>query len=425
MSMMSVSALNTKIGSLIEATFVHVMVEGEVAQVTYHRSGHVYFSIKDDKSTLSCVMWRSTAARMKFRLEQGEHIVIEGSISVYVPRGSYQLIATHIEPYGKGTLAVAFEQLKTELKAKGYFDAEHKKPLPKFPARIALVTAAGGAALQDMLTVAGKRWPAVEITVIDVLVQGEAAAGEIARGIAYADTLGADLIITGRGGGSLEDLWAFNERVVAEAIYAASTPVVSAVGHEVDTLISDFVADLRAPTPSAAMEMVLPDRNELLMYLDEIVTRMESRIGQILNRSAERLEGMRALLAQRSPLNRLRQTEETFARLAEEYRRTIHYRIDSRERLIVPVQAQLHDAMAFVLHQKEGALHTLTQRLALYDPAKRSRKGFGEIVKNGKRTPLSEIEAGETFEVVDDQVKLRAVGIEKVEIRGEELGVRN
>ena len=417
MSMMSVSALNTKIGSLLEATFVHVMVEGEVAQVTYHRSGHVYFSIKDETSTLSCVMWRSTAARMKFRLEQGEHIVIEGSISVYVPRGSYQLIAAHIEPYGKGTLAVAFEQLKTELKAKGYFDAECKKPLPKFPEYIALVTAAGGAALQDMLTVAGKRWPAVQITVIDVLVQGDTAAGEIARGIAYADTLKADIIIAGRGGGSLEDLWAFNERIVAEAIYAASTPVVSAVGHEVDTLISDFVADLRAPTPSAAMEMALPDRNELRMYLDELASRMERQMGQVLRSSEERIESVRALLVQRSPVNRLTQTADQFTRLREEYRRTMTYRVEQSERLITPLVEHYHDAVSFVLRQKEGQVQSLSQRMVLYDPAKRSREGYGEIVQDGKRVSLAQIEVGEEFEVVSERVKMRAVGIEKLGIR--------
>jgi exodeoxyribonuclease VII large subunit len=209
-NLMSVSSLNTKIGSLLEATFMHVMVEGEIASVTYHRSGHVYFSIKDNKSTLRCVMWRSNAARMRFKLEQGEHIVVEGSIGVYVPRGEYQFIATHVEPYGKGTLAVAFEQLKTELQAKGYFDPALKKPLSPFPRKIALVTAAGGAALQDMLKVAQTRWPLVEITVIDVLVQGDTAAPQIAQAITHADTLGVDIIVTGRGGGSTEDLCAFN-----------------------------------------------------------------------------------------------------------------------------------------------------------------------------------------------------------------------
>jgi len=416
MQMTTVSALNTKIGSLLEATFVHVMVEGEVAQVTYHRSGHVYFSIKDDKSTLSCVMWRSTAARMKFRLEPGEHIVIEGSISVYVPRGAYQLIATHIEPYGKGTLAVAFEQLKTELKAKGYFDADRKKPLPKFPAHIALVTAAGGAALQDMLTVAEKRWPAVAITVIDVLVQGEAAAGEIARGIAYADTLNVDLIIAGRGGGSLEDLWAFNERIVAEAIYEATTPVVSAVGHEVDTLISDFVADLRAPTPSAAMEMVLPDRNELRIQLDELTDRMERHITHKLQASQERIDHMRTLLAQRSPMNRLIQLSDQFTHLQEEYQRTITYRIEQSERPIAPLIEQYQDTITFLLRQKEGQIQNLSNRIELYDPAKRSREGYGEILQDGKRVALAQIEVGEEFEVVSERVKMRAVGVEKVNV---------
>ena len=254
MKLITVSALNEKIKSLLEATFMHIRLEGEIASVTYHSSGHVYFSLKDDRSSLRCVMWRSNAARLKFRLEKGAHVVIDGSVGVYTPRGEYQLIAVSVEPYGRGALAVAFEQLKKRLEAQGYFASERKKPLPRYPRRIALVTAAGGAALQDMLKVARKRWPLTELIVVDTPVQGEGAAESIARAIAYADTLGADIIVTGRGGGSVEDLWAFNEEAVAEAIFRAHTPVVSAVGHEVDTLISDFVADLRAPTPSAAMD---------------------------------------------------------------------------------------------------------------------------------------------------------------------------
>ncbi len=416
MSMMSVSALNTKIGSLLEATFVHVMVEGEVAQVTYHRSGHVYFSIKDDTSTLSCVMWRSTAARMKFRLEQGEHIVIDGSISVYVPRGTYQLMATHIEPYGKGTLAVAFEQLKTELKAKGYFDAERKKPLPHFPTHIALVTAAGGAALQDMLAVAEKRWPSVAITVADVLVQGEAAAGEIARGIAYTDALGADLIITGRGGGSLEDLWAFNERIVAEAIHESTTPVVSAVGHEVDTLISDFVADLRAPTPSAAMEMVLPDRNELRIHLDEMAGRMEQQQRQRLRQIEERCAALSEQFVRHSPLHHLQRTAERFQNLREDFGRTMAYRLDRFTTALDPLAGLLKETETRVLHHHQERLDLLAYQLSLQTPDTRTRAGFGELVYDGVRTPLSHLNVGDTFEIVSPPIKMRVKALDKIEI---------
>jgi exodeoxyribonuclease VII large subunit len=392
---MSVSSLNTKIGSLLEATFMHIMVEGEIAQVTYHRSGHVYFAIKDDKSTLRCVMWRSSVARLKFRLEQGEHIVIEGSISVYVPRGDYQFIAAHIEPYGKGTLAVAFEQLKTELEAKGYFDSAHKKTLPHYPQKIALVTAAGGAALQDMLKVAQKRWPSVEMIVIDVLVQGGQAAPQIARAIAYADTLGVDIIVTGRGGGSLEDLWAFNERVVADAIHVARTPVVSAVGHEVDTLISDFVADLRAPTPSAAMEMILPDGQELMQTLDSLSDQMGQQWHQLMRRRQEAVGQLQERFVHASPLSRLAQIEERFRDVREAYRRTIRYRLEQFETKRMTLEQECAPAMHFVLRRKQGEIEALSQRLLMLDPAKRTKEGFAEIVRDGKRVALESLHAGD------------------------------
>ncbi len=415
--MMSVSALNTKIGSLLEATFMHTMVEGEVANVTYHRSGHVYFSIKDDSSTISCVMWRSTATKMKFKLEQGEHIVIEGSISVYVPRGNYQLIATHIEPYGKGTLAVAFEQLKTELKNKGYFDTERKKAFPKFPEKIAMVTAAGGAALQDMLKIAQKRWPSLEITVIDVLVQGDMAAEQIARGIAYADTLKMDAVVIGRGGGSLEDLWAFNERAVADAIYDAQTPVVSAVGHEVDMLISDFVADVRAPTPSAAMEMILPDRNEWLQSLDGLVQQMEQQVYQLIQHKGEGVANLSMLLQQHSPLRQLTQMDDRFAHLREEMSRTIRYRIEQYDQNIQPLHAHMDDRIGMVLRQKEALVDVLLQTIIQHNPTKRSKEGFAEVVQDGKRVALETIEVGDEFIVTNTTVKMRVQSLEKSEIR--------
>ncbi len=413
MRLMTVTSLNEKIKSLLEATFLHLSVEGEVASVTYHSSGHVYFSIKDDRSTLRCVMWRSNAAKMKFRLEKGEHIVVEGSIGVYTPRGEYQLIATHVEPYGRGTLALAFEQLKKKLEAKGYFDRERKRPIPRFPKRIVLVTAAGGAALQDMLKVAAKRWPLVEIQVIDVRVQGEGAAGEIARGIAYADSLGADIIVTGRGGGSAEDLWAFNEEVVADAIFAAKTPVVSAVGHEVDTLISDFVADLRAPTPSAAMEMILPDGNELLWSLDERLERLQRRMAEILHRKEETLQRELDALRRASVLNRLSQLEESFRGLERDAKEWMRYRLERFESERLPLRRSMLESLQRVLERKESALRSMAEHYRRVDPKLRSKEGWAEITRGGKRVALESLEPGEEFELSDARVKLSARCLEK------------
>ncbi len=414
--MMTVSSLNTKIKSLLEATFLHIMVEGEIAQVTYASSGHLYFSIKDDQSTLKCVMWRSSAARLKFDLTKGEHIVIEGSIGVYTPRGEYQFIATHVEPYGKGALAVSFEQLKSKLKEKGYFDAYTKKALPKYPTKIAIVTAAGSAALQDMMKVAQKRWPTVALTVIDVLVQGEQAAGEIAGAIAYADRLAADIIVIGRGGGSSEDLWAFNEEIVAEAIYAAATPVVSAVGHEVDTLISDFVADVRAPTPSAAMEMILPDGNELLYLLDEQRIQLQQRIGHIFLHKQQQSEALAVELFRFSLDRRLESLYQHFEGLQSDFGQTMQYRLSQFEARVLPLADKLEDTAGFVLRNKSKALEALQTRLQLLDPKKQSREAWAQLTKEGKKISLNDIGVGDVFDLVNDQGKMKVKSLEEEKI---------
>jgi len=409
--MLTVSSLNTKIKSLLEATFMHIMVEGEIAQATYASSGHLYFTIKDDNSTLKCVMWRSSVKKLKFDLRQGEHIVIEGSIGVYTPRGEYQLIATHIEPYGQGALAVAFEQLKTKLKAKGYFASERKKPLPRYPQKIVIVTAANSAALQDMLKVAQKRWPDLEITVVDVLVQGETAAAEIATAIRYADTLEADVIVTGRGGGSSEDLWPFNEELVADAIYAAVTPVVSAVGHETDTLISDFVADLRAPTPSAAMEMILPDGNELRYLLDEQLIQMQRRIGHVLAQKEQQAEAIVASLSHFSLGRRLESLRQQFDTLEADLRQAMHYRLSQFVALLVPEATKFKETMAFFLRNQSREIEAIQTRFHLADPRTQIREAWAQV--NSKKIALDEIKIGEQFDLLNDRIKVSVKALEK------------
>ena len=270
MNALSVSTLNNQIKSLLETTFMGAYVEGEISNLTYHASGHIYFSIKDESSSISCVMFKGNARYLKFNLEMGMKVLISGSISVYTPRGSYQLMCTKVEPSGQGALALAYEQLKNKLQLKGYFETSIKKTLPKYPKKVALVTSGTGAAIEDMKKVAIHRWPLVEFILIPTLVQGEAAASDIVQGIKIADKLACDVIVVGRGGGSKEDLWSFNEEIVCDAIYEANTPIVSAVGHEIDYLLSDFVSDVRAATPSNAIEIILPDINEHRMYLDSL-----------------------------------------------------------------------------------------------------------------------------------------------------------
>lgn len=412
-SMMSVSSLNTKIKSLLEATFMHILVEGEVASVTYHTSGHVYFSIKDQQSSIKCVMWRSTVSKLKFRLEKGMHIVIEGSVGVYTPRGEYQFYAVHIEPYGKGALALAYEQLKERLKAKGYFDAQRKKFIPKHIKKIALVTAKESAALHDMLKIIQQRWPLLEVVVVDTLVQGDQAAGQIANALAYADGLDVDVVVVGRGGGSTEDLWCFNEEVVADAIFSMRSPIVSAVGHEVDVLISDLVADLRAPTPSAAMEMILPDMQEILYTLDETSDRFTYMMNQKLHQLVRELKHTEEILLRSSPARKLKETQTEFDRLEDEFKRVISYKLERLSSSLPEMYKSYRQNMLFILEQKSQYLEYMNKKLTMNDPKLQCRKGWGQISMDGKSIELSALAVDQKFIIEDASTKVEALCLSK------------
>jgi len=412
-SLMSVSSLNTKIKSLLEATFMHIFVEGEVASVTYHTSGHLYFSVKDKESAIKCVMWRSSVSKMKFRIEKGMRIVIEGSVGVYTPRGEYQFYAVKVEPYGQGALALAFEQLKERLKAKGYFDAQNKKSIPKYIRKIALVTAKESAALHDMLKVIEKRWPLLEVVIVDTLVQGEAASAQIARSLQYADSLDADVIVVGRGGGSTEDLWAFNEEVVADVIFKLQTPIVSAVGHEVDVLISDFVADLRAATPSAAIEMILPDVQEILYTLDEHTHRYAQRIKQVIQNKEQILKHREEIWLRSSPLRRLFESQLEFKRLEEEFSRVISYTLKRFSSRLPILTDSFTQNIYFILQQKEQHLVYVEKKTAMSDPKLQCKTGWAQIGKEGRSIALDQIQPNDTFSLEDASVKIEALCVSK------------
>jgi len=403
---MTPTSLNIKIKSLLETTFMHILVEGEVSSVTYHNSGHLYFSIKDEKSTIKCVMFRSNANRMRFRLERGQHVIVNGSISVYTPRGEYQLMTVSVEPFGRGALELAYEQLKERLQQKGYFDSARKKPQPRYIKKIALVTASKSAALQDMLKIIDKRWRLVEVTVIDTLVQGDRSAPQIVEALRYADSLGVDAIVVGRGGGSREDLWAFNEEIVADAIFNLNTFVVSAVGHEVDVLISDFVADLRSPTPSAAIEMILPDQNEVLYTLSEMQERYIRTIKQIVLAKERDLNSLSQELQRQSISKKIALVEREFANLQDEFRRVIEYRVSQYETKLTPLYQQLKDNMEYVLQRRIGKLSAIEQQMRLNNPKLKQKDGWAEIVLNGKRVKLSTIKRGDRFMLVDVESRI-------------------
>jgi len=267
----------------LEENFEHVWVEGEVSNLATPISGHLYFTLKDAGAQLRCVMFRASARALKFRPKDGMGLIVRGRLSLFEPRGEYQLIIEYLEPQGIGALQLAFAQLKERLAKEGLFDEKHKKPLPRLPQRIGVVTSATGAAIHDILNVLDRRFANVEVLICPVKVQGEGAAREIAQAVRDFNRYGhVDVLIVGRGGGSMEDLWAFNEEEVARAIHHSRIPVISAVGHEVDFTIADFVADLRAPTPSAAAELVVKSKVELGAELDALSHRLRQGVRRLL-----------------------------------------------------------------------------------------------------------------------------------------------
>ena len=295
----SVTELNARIKALIEsdALLGSVCVRGELSNYKVYPSGHHYFTLKDAESSLRCVMFRSAASKLRFRPESGMGVTVCGRVSVYPRDGAYQLYCEELIPEGAGDLQLAYEQLKERLRREGLFDPAHKKPIPRYPERIAVITSSAGAAVHDIIRVLRKRWPVAKVLLLPVRVQGVEAPPEIVGAIRYANRHRlADLIITGRGGGSIEDLWAFNDERVARAIYESELPVISAVGHEPDVTIADFVADLRAATPSNAAELAVPDMSELR----EALSAARARLDQAVNRRlSERRKGLEELASRR------------------------------------------------------------------------------------------------------------------------------
>jgi exodeoxyribonuclease VII large subunit len=287
----AVSELTKAIKSELEEAFTGIWVEGEISNLVTPRSGHTYFTLKDESSQLRAVIFKYVGRHLKFQLENGMQVLVRGSISVYEPRGEYQLIVNYAEPRGAGALQLAFEQLKKRLAEEGVFDEKYKKPIPLLPKKIGVVTSSTGAAIRDILNVVNRRFANVHILIAPVRVQGTEAPGEIVRAIETFNRLpDVDVLIVGRGGGSLEDLWAFNDEAVARSIFASKIPVISAVGHEIDYTISDFVADLRAPTPSAAAELVVQNKENLSHTVETLTTRLKNAFVNIFSRLKEATE---------------------------------------------------------------------------------------------------------------------------------------
>lgn len=325
----TVSELTKYIRAIVEESFPGVWVEGEISNFIFHSSGHMYFSLRDAGSTIKCAFFKYSNQKLKFKPKDGMKVICHGSVSVYEPRGDYQLIVEGLEPKGIGALQLQFEQLKEKLQKEGLFDEKYKIPIPFLPTRVGVVTSPTGAAIQDILNIVRRRFANIEIIINPVKVQGVDAKDEIAAAIKQFNELkNIDVMIVGRGGGSLEDLWPFNEEVVARAIFASKIPVISAVGHEVDYTISDFVADFRAPTPSAAAELVIPRKEDLVNLIKTALERLNNAILGGLDVLKEKLDSLKESYVLRQPLNYIIQRQQRIDDLIKDISLRINHTVD-------------------------------------------------------------------------------------------------
>ena len=384
--LLEVSQVNSYIKEMLAADGLlgALCIRGELSNYKKYPSGHHYFTLKDGQSQLKCVMFRSSASRLRFRPENGMTVLAAGRIAVYERDGVYQLYCVSMTPEGAGDLAVAFEQLKKKLSVEGLFAQEHKKPLPPYPHRIAIITSSAGAAVHDMLRILRHRYPLAEVKLLPVRVQGQEAAGEIAAALDYANRYQiADVIITGRGGGSMEDLWAFNEEIVARAIYRSKIPVISAVGHEPDVTISDYVADLRAATPANAAELCTPDQQELRSYLSGAQEHMAAILRRQLALSRQRLNQRMESRVLRSPEVYLGDRRQQLDGLTEQLAKNMASQLrEGRNRLILS-QQRLKPAVHGALEKKRRETATLAARLGAMSPLKVLSRGYS-ITENDR-----------------------------------------
>ena len=385
----SVGQVNKYIKNMFAQDFMlHLIsIKGEVSNCKYHTSGHIYFTLKDKAGAMSAVMFAGNAKNMTFRMKDGDQVVVTGSVEVYEKMGTYQIYARQIELDGEGNLYLRFEQLKKELEEMGMFAAEYKRPIPKYAGKIGVVTAQTGAAIQDIRNISGRRNPYVQLILYPALVQGEGAAQSIVNGIHALDRMGLDIIIVGRGGGSIEDLWAFNEEIVARAIFECNTPVISAVGHETDWTIADFVSDRRAPTPSAAAELAVFDYRQMIDQLSNIKKRMDSNLSGKIEFYRERLSHKKTRVSYSSPANRLNENRKRLA--------------DFEERLLLLMQQQIKD--------KRQKLIMLSTRLDADSPVKKLSQGYAYVSKEDGRNihSAADITCGDNIDIylIDGRAK--------------------
>lgn len=390
----SVGQVNTYIKNLFAQDFLleRIAVKGEVSNCKYHTSGHIYFTLKDATGAIACVMFSGNRKGLAFRMKEGDNVIVNGSVQVYERDGKYQLYAREITLDGAGALYVRFEQLKQELAEMGMFAPEYKQPIPPFIRTLGIVTAPTGAAIQDIRNIAHRRNPTVQLILYPALVQGEGAAASIVNGIRALEALGVDAMIVGRGGGSIEDLWAFNEEIVARAVFDCSVPVISAVGHETDTTIIDYVADLRAPTPSAAAELAVWQLEAVEERVDDLQMELNRQLQRHLTQARSRMETLMLRLRYLSPENQLNTKRQ--------------YAVDLEDRLTSRMQQALREA--------RHRLQLLAQQMEACSPLKKLGEGYALVTDESGRTvhDFALIEAGKqlTLHMLDGDVITRVEG---------------
>ncbi len=402
-SIYSVGQVNSYIKNMFvqDALLRRINVRGEISNCTYHRTGHIYFSLKDHTGAISCVMFKGDSQSLTFRMQEGQKVVVSGNISVFERDGKYQLYAREIQLDGEGALYQQYMQLKRKLEALGLFSAEHKKPIPLYAGTIGIVTAPTGAAIRDIIKVSYRRNPYVQLILYPALVQGTQAAQSIVQGIRTLDAYGVDVIIVGRGGGSIEELWAFNEEPVARAIFACRTPVISAVGHETDTTIADLVADLRVPTPSAAAEQAVLEYRQLVNHMELLKNQLADRIEQKIHLYRQRLEHDRLRFLYAGPQHKLNEKKQYIAELMDRFPKEMQGKILDRKYQI----------------------GLLAERLDGISPLKKLQQGYSYTeLSDGKAFRcLKQVEPGDmvTIHVTDGRVRARVEEMEALERNGQ------
>lgn len=396
-SVYTVTQVNSYIKNMFTQDFLltSLLVKGEVSNCKYHSSGHIYFTLKDSKGSIACVMFAGNRSGLRFRMQEGQQVIVAGTVDVYERDGKYQLYAREIILDGAGLLYERFEQLKRELQERGLFAAEYKQPIPRFIRRLGVVTAPTGAAVRDIINIASRRNPYVQIILYPAIVQGEQAPQSIVNGIRALEALGVDAMIVGRGGGSIEDLWAFNEEIVAQAIFDCSIPVISAVGHETDTTIADYVADLRAPTPSAGAELAVYDYSLLQAQLDEAGAALTRRMKRKLEESRVRLRRYQMQLQYLSPVSQIREKRSYLCQLEE----------------------RLADRMAKRIGDSRHQLSLYVEKMKGLSPLEKLNQGFSHVAdQNGRTvTDINRVQEGELLTIHVKNGRIQAEVKEKEE----------